>query len=98
MMVNYEASNDVGVYQNFESGVSAYKNGDFDLAADCFRIAVRVNPENWDAQFFLAMSLAQSTQVAAAAKIFMTIAESCPDETFRRRARLARQALVVWRQ
>ncbi len=97
MISNFESSN-IGLYENYESGVSAYKSGDFDLAADCFRHAVKKNPQNWDAQFFLGMSLAQSKQEAAAAKIFLTIAENCPDENFRRRARLARQALVVWRQ
>lgn len=79
--------------QSYNCGVAAYKQGNFAFAVDCFRVSLQRNPRDWQALFFLSMSLAQGDQLKIAESHFRTIAEMCPDSTLRERALLAANSI-----
>ncbi len=87
--------NSVTGSQSYACGVNAYRNGNYDFAADCFRVSLQKTPSDWNIQFFLAMSLAQADQPQVAQMHFRHISELCPDPVVRKRAEVAALALKV---
>ncbi|MBX9687482.1 MAG: tetratricopeptide repeat protein [Candidatus Obscuribacterales bacterium] len=77
----------------FESGLEAYRSGKFSLAASYFRQLIAADPSNWDASFYLAMTLAQNSELKAAEAMFRSIIELCPNKELRGRAEIAVRTL-----
>ncbi len=83
--------------QSYACGVSAFREGNFSFAIDCFRVSLDKNPSDWNAKFFLAMALAQGNHTQIAEMHFRSISELCPDSTLRARAQAASHALRILR-
>ncbi len=77
----------------YDCAVQSYKKGEFSDAINYFRLVIQASPNDWNAQFYLAMGLAQNLQTQSALAQFRTISELCPDTQLRQRAVTAAKAL-----
>jgi len=66
--------------QAFETGITAYNQGDLTAAAEAFREAVSANTDYQEARVWWARSLQESGDLAAAAEVWQGVLENDPED------------------
>lgn len=79
------------ITDDFERGRTAFSQGDYNLAQQYFRRALRANPANATYRYYLAQSLVQTRMLDQAQVEYQRIIQSSP---FSREAKYAKVALV----
>lgn len=75
------------------SGIEAYREGEYYLAINRFLETILINQDDWLAHLYLAMAYMRSGQVSLSQQVFMTMVEGCPDKELRSKAENALLAI-----
>lgn len=76
-------------------GLLAYQEGNFAAAVGPLAQGLKLEPDDWQNRFVLAMAYGRAGMCREARQEFMTIRDICPDAEMRRKAGTAVAALAL---